>query len=48
LFATEALAALKKIDVPGFEFDTAKRMAADAHSAISAGELGYVLIGAHV
>ena len=46
LLATEVLAALKKIDLPGFDFAAAKRMAHQALAAINAGRLGYAIVSA--
>lgn len=44
LFAAEVLAALKKIDLPGLDLETAKRMAVQARRAVDTGELGYVIV----
>ena len=44
LFVTEVLAGLKKVDLPGFDFDAAKRMARQATVAIEQGRLGYAIV----
>jgi len=44
LFATEVLAALKKIDLPGIDFEAARRMAHQARVAVDRGEIGYAIV----
>jgi len=44
LFAAEVMAALKKIDLPGFDFEAAKRMARQARVAVERGDIGYAIV----
>lgn len=44
LFATDVLVGLKKIDVPGIDFEAAKRMAHQALVAVNEGRLGYAIV----
>lgn len=44
LLAAEVLIALQKIDVPGVDFATAKRLLRSARSAIEHGRLGYAIV----
>jgi hypothetical protein len=46
LLGAEVLAGLKKIDLPGVDFSSAKKVAATALSAVQQGHLGYALITA--
>jgi SAM-dependent methyltransferase len=44
LFATEVLAGLRQIDLPGIDFEIAKRMARQALTAVNDGRLGYAVV----
>ena len=47
LMGADVLTALKKIDLPGVDFEAARRMANQARAAIERGQLGYAIICAH-
>ena len=44
LFAAEVLAGLKNVDVPGIDFEVAKRLARQALVAVNDGRLGYAIV----
>lgn len=46
LFAAEVLSGLEKIKIPEVNFETAKRMAVAARTAIEDGRLGYAIVAA--
>lgn len=46
LLGAEVMVGLKKLDLPGVDFQAAKQMVTCAQEAIRQGQLGYVLIGA--
>jgi len=46
LLGAEVLVGLKKIDLPGIDFSSARRMSATALSAVQHGHLGYALFTA--
>jgi len=46
LLGAEILTGLEKLDLPGVDFQAAKKMAKAAHEAVERGQLGYVLISA--
>lgn len=46
LLGAEIMAGLKRLSLPGFDFDAAKSFAGAAQHAIECGQLGYVLISA--
>jgi len=44
IFAAEVLAALKKTDLPGIDFEAARRLAHQARVAVDKGEIGYAIV----
>jgi arsenite methyltransferase len=44
LCATEVLVALKRIDLPGIDFEAAKRVARQARVAVERGHIGYAIV----
>ena len=46
LLATDVLAALKKIDLPGVDLEAARRMTHQARIAVEKGQIGYAIVSA--
>lgn len=44
LLGAEIMVGLKRMELPGVDFASAKRLAASAHEAIKRGQLGYAIV----